>query len=268
MADLHIKNDVKGAHMEEKMTSLIKKIYEITKEYNKDEVRIVIVGDIFESKIRVSNEAHTLFHSLLNALDKIAITYIIAGNHDMIQGNKDKMDSITPTFKIANAYKNVTFLDRFLDYKSGYAIDDNVIFALYSMFDNYTNPNIEGLKGDDPNKRIIGLYHGDIVGSVTDTGYTSDCGIDTSIFNGCDCIMAGHIHKYQKIRIGDCPLVYSGSVFQKDFGENVTRHGFVVWDLETMEHKLVEVENNYNYYRFEIDSYDDFKNDVERLINY
>lgn len=66
LADLHIKNDVKGTHMEEKMANLIKKIYEITKEYNKDEVRIVIVGDIFESKIRVSNEAHTLFHSLLN----------------------------------------------------------------------------------------------------------------------------------------------------------------------------------------------------------
>lgn len=267
LADLHIKNDVNESHMKEKMTNLVKQLADTIKPYKKDEVRIVIVGDIYESKIRISNEARSLFHSLLNALDKMATTYIVAGNHDMLQGNKDRLDSLSPTFKIKNAYKNVFFIDSLLNYKSGYVEDENVIFALFSMFDDFKDPNINGLKQKYPDKRIVALYHGDSVGSVTDIGYMSDSGIDSSLFKECDCVMAGHIHKFQEIRNNGVPLVYSGSVFQKDFGENTTGHGFVVWNLETMEYRLVEVENDYKYYKFEIEDYDDVKNDTERLLN-
>lgn len=267
MADLHIKNDVKATHMKEKINNLVKQVIEDVKPFKRDEVRIIIVGDIFESKIRVSNEARSMFHTLLNLFDKIAVTYVVAGNHDMLQNNRDREDSITPTFQIKNAYKNVRFLDKELNYQSGQINDDNVIFALFSMFDDFKDPNIKGLKKENPDKRIIALYHGDTVGSVTDVGHVSDNGIDTDLFSECDCVMAGHIHKFQEIRSNGVPLVYSGSIFQKDFGENVTGHGYLIWDLEDMTYEHRDVENDYSFYKFEIDGYDDVKNDTERLLN-
>ena len=267
MADLHIKNDVKATHMKEKINNLVKQVIEDVKPFKRDEVRIIIVGDIFESKIRVSNEARSMFHTLLNLFDKIAVTYVVAGNHDMLQNNRDGEDSITPTFQIKNAYKNVRFLDKELNYQSGQINDDNVIFALFSMFDDFKDPNIKGLKKENPDKRIIALYHGDTVGSVTDVGHVSDNGIDTDLFSECDCVMAGHIHKFQEIRSNGVPLVYSGSIFQKDFGENVTGHGYLIWNLEDMTYEHRDVENDYSFYKFEIDSYDDVKNDTERLLN-
>ena len=79
--------------------------------------------------------------------------------------------------------------------------------------------------------------------------------------------MAGHIHKFQTIKKHGIPLVYAGSLFQCNQGENVSGHGFVVWDIDTMTYELHEVPNDYNTYKFSINSYDDVTLDEERLLN-
>lgn len=266
MADLHIPQEITENRPYNKMVD--KLIESVIKEIeNPEETRIVIVGDIFHNKIRTTNEAKDVFHHTLNFFDKICPTYIVAGNHDMLQNNKDKMDSITPTFGIDGVYSNITYVDKELGYKSGLIQDENVIFALYSMFDDFAKPEMDGLKKNNPDKRIVGLYHGDISGSVTDLGRMSDSGIDTEWFKECDCIMAGHIHRFQEIKKNGVPIVYPGSVFQQDFGENTTGHGFVVWNLENMVYKHVEVENEYRMFKFSANSYEDFDNDIEKILN-
>lgn len=268
IADLHIPNDVKKRPFEEMMKQMVADIFtEVQKCENKDEARIVLVGDIFSQKIRISNEAMQLFHELLNYLNEICPTIIVAGNHDMLENNTDKMDSITPTFEIIGAYQNITYADKLMDYKSGYLIDDNVIWVLYSMFDKFAKPNVTQITAQHPDKKVIGLYHGDVVGAVTDSGRMSDGGIDPKSFDICDCVMAGHIHKFQELKKNGVRIVYPSSVFQKDSGENVSMHGFVVWDLDKMTYKHHEVENKYRIFRFEVTSYEDVQNDKEILIN-
>lgn len=268
IADLHIPNDVIKRPFEDMMKQMVADILlEVKDCKSKDEARIVIVGDIFSQKIRISNEAMRLFHELLNYLNEICPTIIVAGNHDMLENNTDKMDSITPTFEILNAYENITYADKALDYKSGYLIDDNVIWVLYSIFDKFAKPNVTQVLSQHPDKKVIGLYHGEVVGAVTDVGRMSEGGIDTKSFEMCDCVMAGHIHKFQEIKKNGVRIVYPSSVFQKDMGENVSMHGFVVWDLEKMKYKHHEVKNEYRTFKFEITSYDDVKEDKEILIN-
>lgn len=267
MADLHIPNSVSENHMEDKVKNLIKEIIKVTKSYKKEEVRIVLVGDIFHNKIKTSNEAKNLFHFFLNYLNQICLTYVIAGNHDMLQKNHDRLDSISPTFSIKNVYTNVKFLDKELGYKSGYVIDDNVIFGLFSMFEDFKSPNLDGLRKKYPEHKIVGLYHGDVVGSVTDLGRYSEAGIDTDLFKECDCVMAGHIHKFQEIKKNGVLFVYSSSIFQQNFGENVSGHGFVVWDMDKISYTFHEVENNYRMYKFAIEDYNDIANDTEKLLN-
>lgn len=265
IADLHIPNSEQERPYGRMLSDLVEKI--IPEVEKQEETRIVIVGDIFHNKIRTTNEAKEIFHKMLNILNYICPTYIIAGNHDMLEHNLDRMDSISPTFEIERVYDNITFLDKELNYKSGLLQDDNVIFALYSMFDNFTKPEMSGIRKANPDKRIIGLYHGDIAGSVTDLGRMSDSGLDTNWFKECDCVMAGHIHRFQEIKKNGVPIVYSGSVFQQDFGENTTGHGFVVWDLENMQYRHVEVETDYRMFKFSVTSYEDVENDVEKLLN-
>ena len=268
IADVHIPNSTTtDKPFLDMLKQLAGEIMLETKGFKKEEVRIVIVGDVFEKKIKADNESKDLFHEFLNYINAIAKTIIVAGNHDMLENNQDRMDSISPTFSIKGVYPNIVYADKVLNYKSGYIKDDNVIWALYSMFDKFAKPNLDNLKDENPDCKLIGLYHGDIAGAVTDIGRMSEKGINTDDFKECDCVMAGHIHKYQTIKKNGVPIVYAGSVFQKDSGENTTGHGFVIWDIETMKYSLHEVKNLYKTYKFEISSYEDVENDEEKLLN-
>ena len=267
VADTHIPNDNKNRPYGEMMDKFITNLENNTMDYNKDELRIVIVGDIFDQKIKATNEAKTMFHSMLNRLNKICKTYLVAGNHDMLQNNRDRMDSINPTFDIDGVYENITYLDKELGFKSGIYVDDNIVWVLYSMHSNFDVPDLLDAREKYPNHTFIGLYHGDIPGATTDIGRSVENGIDVDLFKNCDCVMAGHIHKYQEIRKNGIPIVYSGSLFQQNAGENTTMHGYVLWDIDDMEHELVEVDNDYRIFKFTADSYDDVKNDIERLVN-
>lgn len=266
VADLHIPNSCDKRPYDKMLESFVKQLYLNEFEGNDfNEMRIVLCGDIFKNKIKTTNEAKAMFHTLMNYLNNLCRTYVIAGNHDMLENNHDRMDSIQPTFEIDGVYNNVIYLDKYLDFKSGYVEDENVVFALYSMHDNFAPTNVE--HSMYPNHRIVGLYHGDVKGAVTDVGRMSTDGIDTSLFSECDCVMAGHIHKFQELKKDGVPVVYAGSLFQQDESENTTGHGYVVWDMETMKYKHVEIDNKYRIFKFKIDDYDAFNNDVEDLIN-
>lgn len=268
ISDVHIPNANDKRPYNEMLKSFLQQLYKNEIEGKDPEtMRIVIVGDIFHNKVKTTNEAQAMFHMLLNYCNVFCKTYIIAGNHDMIEHNQDKMDSITPTFEILDVYPNVVYLDKQLDFKSGWVLDDNIVWCLYSIHNQFAPFFIDKNEFQD-DKTFVGLFHGDICGSTTDAGYTSESGVDINNFKDCDCVMAGHIHKHQEIKQNGVPLVYGGSVFQQNSGENVTGHGYVVWDMEELTYKHVEIENDYRVFKFKIKDYDAFEKDVEEIINY
>lgn len=268
LADIHIPNLNDKRPYDKMLKQAVAEIYKEVKKYDKDEVRIVIAGDIYNQKVKTSKEAEIMCHDMLNYFNAMCKTIIIAGNHDMLENNLDRKDALTPTFTIKGGYPNITYADKELNYQSGYIVDDGIIWCLYSMFDMFKKPNIDGLREQYPSHKLIGLYHGEVVGAVTDMGRMSDSGIDTNDFKGLDCVMAGHIHKNQTLKKNGVPIVYSGSLFQQNVGENTIGHGYELWDVETMKHKHVEVSNDYKSYKIEVTSYDDIKNDTEKLLNY
>lgn len=271
ISDIHIKNSIdKDRPIDVMLENAVKAIYNEIKDDNPDDVRIIMVGDIFHNKTKASNEAKSMFHTFLNYINELGVqTIIIAGNHDLIVGNKNVMDSISPTFDINGVYENITYADMELDYKSGTIIDDDakIIWAVYSIIDKYKRPEIEIAKKQHPDYTVVGLYHGDLIGGTTATGRVVEDAIPFSDFMGCDCVMCGHIHLHQEIKQEGIKFVYPGSLFQQNAGENITGHGFVVWNLDNLEYKLVEVDNDYRIFRVVLDSYDDISDDKEELIN-
>ena len=63
------------------------------------------------------------------------------------------------------------------------------------------------------------------------------------------------------------PICYSGSLIQQNFGENVSNHGFLLWDSETKTFTEHDVENRFPYYQFKIKSLDDLENNDEKITN-
>ena len=267
IADVHIRNFVRLEEYTEKLNELNKKIEEATNGYKNEEVRIVISGDIVHSKNSISNELIAFVSSWIRELEKFGKVIVISGNHDLMVGNMSRVDTLTAIFT-ASKFENAIHLDSYLGYDSGIVPDDNVCWALYSIFNDYRRPNIEQAKKDFPNNVIIGLYHGTIVGATLNNGTMIDSGVNGDEFEGCDFVAAGDIHKRQEIKRGNVKIVYPGSLIQQTFGETVTQHGFVVWDLEKKTHEFIDLSDEYALYDFEIKNVEDIENDKEILINY
>ena len=268
LADIHIRNFQRLEEYSEQLTKVVDKCKEIASEYDKEEVRILIAGDLVHSKNTISNELMVFASYFLRQLEEIATVIVIAGNHDLIVENQARTDTMTALFDTAD-FQNCKFLDAMLDYKSGCAIDNNVVWCLYSIYEDFLRPTtIEEVKETNPNVKMIGLFHGQIVGSTLNNGYVSDSGLDGEAFEGCDCVMAGHLHKRQVLKRGDTEIVYPGSLIQQTYGETVSQHGFAVWNVEDMSYKFIDIDSDYGLYDVEIDNVNDIDEDKERLINF
>lgn len=274
-ADIHIPS-LKG--IEELKTHLTKFIEEckkvVKKEGGPENVRIVVAGDIFHNKIDVTNESIICVNWFFNELNKVCKTIVFAGNHDFLMNNMDRVDSIRTLFEVGS-YDNVVFLDKELDFKSGVYIDDNVAWCLYSSFAGFNTPDIAMTREahkDNNDMVYVGLIHADVNGATTVTNYVADKGIDPAVFEGCDFVIAGHIHKRQEIKKNGVRIVYCSSIKQRDFGETITNHGFVLWDIEDPEdidYKYVDIKDeDGGYFAFSIKNIEDIDNDNEELINY
>ena len=266
-SDIHIKNLLRHDEYAEQLTKFIERCQEICEPYEKDEIRIVISGDLIDQKNNITPELITFVSTFIRELEQIAKVIVIAGNHDLIVNNLSRKDAISSIFETAS-FENAFLLDMELNYQSGYVIDDNITWCLYSIFDNFNKPNIQEAQKEYPDNKIIGLYHGMIIGSMLYNGNIVDSGVQGELFEGCDCVMAGDIHKHQELKRGDVKIVYPSSLIQQNYGETITQHGFAVWDIESMEYEFVPLTSDYGMYKFEIKDIKDIDNDKEILINY
>lgn len=261
--DLHIRNYRRNEEYYEQFRMFIDKCKEISDEYDGD-VRIVVTGDILHGKLDVSAEGYKMAGWLIRELSKIARTYIIAGNHDL---NKKNLTRISPLDTIFNlgGFDNAVFLDKELGYKSGCLRDENILWCLYSEYDSHSRPSFED---EDDSLYKVGLVHGDISGSKTDTGYSGENGLPVSHFKGLDLCFCGHIHKRQTLTYDTTDIIYTGSLIQQDHGENIKGHGFVAWDVEDEEYREYDLDHgDYGFYTFQVRSIEDIEENREEILN-
>ena len=171
LADIHIRTFRYHNEYKEVFKQLISDVKSLTKEYGKEEVRIVVAGDLVHQKIVISNEQLMLGTWFLMELEKMAPVILIAGNHDLLENNKDRMDSITPMIQFLGD-KNINFFKESKCY-----LDDNIVWCVYSIFEENKRPNIEAARAEFGNdKTYIGLFHAPLMNAQTDIGYEFDHG--------------------------------------------------------------------------------------------
>lgn len=271
VADIHVRNMMRHEEYVEQFENFIESCRDVIKKgkYEKDEVRILICGDLVHQKNTISNELITLISVFIRKLEDVAKVLVYTGNHDLVVNSLGRMDTLTAVFDTAG-FDNAVLLDQLTDYESGTMVDDNIIWALYSIHDDYRRPDIESAKEEAPDNIVVGLFHGPVVGSQVNNGTIMESGIDGDVFEGCDVVMAGDIHKRQILKKKGVQIVYPGSLIQQNFGETVTQHGYAVWDLtkKVLKPKFIDLDTTYGLYDFSIESVEDVDNDDEKLLNY
>ena len=220
--------------------------------------RIAFSGDLLHSKNQLTPEVIEIASWILIECSKIAKTVLIAGNHDALINNNDRLDSLTPIISNLNNSNIIYYKDR------GVYEDENVSWCVYSQFQGNIPPEIDTAKGFK-----IGLFHDPVQGLTTDLGF--DFGThayDVEKFNGLDIVLCGDIHKRGVFNIPNGKRgVMIGSTIQQNYGENITKHGFGIYDLETDEYSFVDLYNPKPFLSFKMKSFDDIINGTEKLVN-
>jgi DNA repair exonuclease SbcCD ATPase subunit len=220
------------------------------------ETLIAVLGDVFHVKSDLSPECVKLAGDFLKTLANKRPTILIAGNHDATLNNKNRMDSLTPIVEQIN-HPNLYYLR-----DSGIFVMGNVLLNHFSVFDDYT----KYIHFDSIPKKVINatdykiaLFHGPVLGAMTDVGYrvvSKTVGNDS--FDGHDIVLLGDIHRHQmlqehSINYNKPVIVYAGSMIQQNHGELLDGHGYVLWDLKNKDYEMIELKNDYGFFTVEID---------------
>jgi DNA repair exonuclease SbcCD nuclease subunit len=226
--------------------------------------RLVIAGDIVHSRNQISPELVSEVSWFLSGCSKVAgKVIIIPGNHDIVEQNKERMDALTPIINALDA-DNIVYYT-----KSGLYQDENVVWSVFSIFDNHMSP--EQLEMRPFGGLYVGLYHGTIVGAVNEQGFKFTHGADTNKFRHCDMVLCGDIHKRQVFMVDETkPVIMVGSFIQQNFGETVSQHGYNIVKINNdklLSYEFHDIENPVKYLTFKITDISDIEENNELLVN-
>jgi DNA repair exonuclease SbcCD nuclease subunit len=236
IADVHIRN----VKRHNEYRQVFEKMFDEIRKRGTEDSIIYLAGDIAHAKLEMSPELLKEISWLFTECSKLCDTILITGNHDCNMNNLDRLDVLTPIVEALNL-PNFHYLRDTQVYSIG-----GVDFGVFSIFDDKKNwPKADTLFG---NKKIA-LFHGPVDNSQTDIGYVvSSRHFTTEMFDGYDLALLGDIHKRQQmISPKGCKVVYAGSLIQQNFGETLDKHGFLVWDLNTLTYEEVDIQNDYNF---------------------
>ena len=243
IADVHIRN----VKRHNEYRQVFEKMFDEIRKRGTEDSIIYLAGDIAHAKLELSPELVREISWLFTECSKLCETILITGNHDCNMNNSDRLDVLTPIVEALNL-PNFIYLRDTQVYSIG-----GVDFGVFSIFDDKANwPKAETLFG---NKKIA-LFHGPVDNSQTDIGYVvSSRHFTPDMFDGYDLALLGDIHKRQTmISPAGCKVVYAGSLIQQNFGETLDKHGFLVWDLDSMKYEEVDIQNDYGYYTMDVDN--------------
>ena len=216
VSDIHVRK----LKYHKEYRAVFEQLYEKLKEEKPD--IIVNTGDTFHTKLDLSPEAIRMMSDLFVNLADIAPYHMILGNHDMNLKNSGRLDAISPivdNLQHPNLY--------FHKYSDVIEVAKGIDLHVLSIVDpeNWQ----ETLPTDRTN---VALYHGSVVGSVTDTGWMMTHGdIDMETLEKYDYGLLGDIHKTDQKVDNDGRARYPGSLVQQNHGESNDK-GYLIWDIE------------------------------------
>ena len=265
IADLHIRTIQMHELYKIQFDRLIEEIREHSIQWTSegikwDEIRIVIVGDIAHQKINISNEQLLLTSWFLNQLSGYGKVIIIPGNHDFLENNTQRIDSITPIVELLDN-KSITYLKDSGDYVD---TDGNIQWIVYSLYQHNVRPEFTKQEG----LLTVGLFHGPIMGLSTDLGYEFEDAYDQLNFVDLDLLLCGDIHKRQQFTLPNGgKAIMVGSLIQQNFGETVRHHGYGIYDVVTDEYTFHDLPNEQPFLHFTISDIKDIENGEETHVN-
>jgi DNA repair exonuclease SbcCD nuclease subunit len=227
VTDIHLDKD-NG----ELVKSIFNQLIELCKKYEVN--RIICGGDVFTNRSGQPLSCLKDFREILRQLTKEGIElHVIPGNHDKTDGNAE--DSYLDVYgdKSLKLYSSAAF--RYLD---------GVIFVFIPYFgDDVWLQEFERVdalvessfieKDFDEETPVIMITHSGFDGVVNNDGSAVSSLIKPKMFENYSKVLIGHYHNASKLAKN---VIYTGSAYQNNYGENITDKGFtLIYDDASIE---------------------------------
>lgn len=203
---------------------------------------------MFTQKTDMSPEVVDLTQEFFCKLADLLPTIVIPGNHDANLNNTSRLDALSPIMKALD-HKNLYYLRD----TGGYGIG-GYTFIHKSIWD--TSEGFPQAKDYKKNNGRIGVFHGPVDNIETEHGFViQNKNVKVSHFTDFDLVLLGDIHKPNNSVMGNSHIKYPGSLIVQNHGEaKYPKHGILVWDMETLQSKFIEVHNDYGYVTIDIEN--------------
>lgn len=231
---------------------------------------IVIAGDIFQTKGRLTPILTVIVWNFFKNLSNIFPVIVIAGNHDTYENRSNDIDILTSIFldrtnDIDNLLMDIHYLRN-----SGVYCYNNIIFSVSSIIDKYilTKPETDSILIANnyifTNSIFVALYHGKVRSQRTPyilrhTIDYNNSSVNLTTFDGYDFVMLGDIHLHYFLNDAKT-IAYPSSLISHSFSEIDEYHGFILWDIigrnKTTEYICIP-----NEFAFKSFKFDDFLTD-------
>ena len=277
IADIHIKL----ISLHDEYNAIFELFYEDLKKIKliNQNCIICLCGDLLDSKDELKPD--TIIHTW-NFLKNMALIFpliIISGNHDRIEQNDNKIDSIEAIL-CDRPIDNIYYLKN-----TGVYIYNNIIFGINSIVDKYnlhideTNQIVANLYPEIYDKYVLNdikkicLYHGTVCGSTTNENFLLNNSKNSNKkykslndFGNYDYILLGDIHKFQYLNEKKT-IAYSSSMISQNITETDIFHGFLDWNIITGESNYKILHNINAHHSLNLSEYLNNSNNTILIMN-
>lgn len=218
-------NDI---HLDKSNGSLVKDIFQqlmkVCEEYNTH--RIFCGGDVFTNRSGQPLQCLTDWKEILEILTKKGFEfYVIPGNHDKTDSNSERSYLDIFGEKCVHLYRSAgrVLLDGCVIGFIPYFQDEKWLEEFQRLEDEIDdNLREEDIQIDDA---TILITHMGFDGVVNNDGSRVSSVIKPSMFKNWTKVLIGHYHNASELADN---VIYTGSAYQNNYGENITDKGFTV----------------------------------------
>ena len=199
---------------------------------------VAITGDVFDNKTVFKPETFFIVKKFFKDLSLLAPVFVIAGNHDMLESNIQRMDALTPT---VGDIPNVFYFSL-----SGVYRVNKYNFVCLSLQDKNLKETLSIIKSHlkSQSNKVVTLYHGTLQEAIPNPSVEKDHLLTKEDFNFSNITLLGDIHKRQLLKNN---IGYAGSLIQQNFGEPLEDHGGLLWNIENESAQMFNIENDYGF---------------------
>lgn len=218
-------NDI---HLDKSNGSLVKDIFQqlmkVCEEYNTH--RIFCGGDVFTNRSGQPLQCLTDWKEILEILTKKGFEfYVIPGNHDKTDSNSERSYLDIFGENCVHLYRSagrVLFDDCIIGFIP-YFQDEKWLEEFQRLEDEIDDNMMEG--DIDTDTATILITHMGFDGVVNNDGSRVSSVIKPSMFKNWTKVLIGHYHNASELADN---VIYTGSAYQNNYGENITDKGFTV----------------------------------------